>query len=501
MAKASHFFSRRRAADRPDHPREGGWGIVVVIAAHLSMAIQWGFQRTGSVLYLSWKEDFAINDKETAAVQSVSSSLSYLSGLISGVLTERLGCRVSGIIGGVLMSLGFLGSCWVTDIRQLYLTAAVVGIGTGISYNSSIVVVSEYFNRRYKIAHALVYAGVGTGSMVVPPLLQILLEGYGWRGTMMVASAIAANTVSFAAVFRPNKAPLRQKSSRQPDADQLELSVHVGMALTENPNEEITPDGSDTDSRSHPETPGELQAVQATHQARPSSQAGSIPLHSDRKHSNPAINVLRRLFVSLGLRLFARSYRFALTCVIQLQFMFAFTGFVLYLVPYAQSLDMAPTGAAFLLSILGIGSLLGCLGNGVLASRNMSTEHATMTSMVIAGVSVMLVNLNSYAIFAVASFLHGFASGFDFTVTVVLIRSFVGLSNLAIGVGFSMIFLGAGTLLGPVFAGWILDATGSSYLTVFYVLGAMFFFCAVQMLLLPLLKRVEPGVDISPADV
>ena len=69
-----------RAADRPDRPREGGWGIVVVIAAHLSLAVQLGLLRSGGVLYLSWKEEFDTNDKETALVQGIMSCLGCSSG-------------------------------------------------------------------------------------------------------------------------------------------------------------------------------------------------------------------------------------------------------------------------------------------------------------------------------------------------------------------------------------------------------------------------------------
>ena len=50
-------------------------------------------------------------------------------------------------------------------------------------------------------------------------------------------------------------------------------------------------------------------------------------------------------------------------------------------------------------------------------------------------------------------------------------------------------------------AGGMLDVTASDYPTVFYVLSSAYFICAALMLLLPLLKRVEPGFDIEPADV
>ncbi|XP_022088105.1 monocarboxylate transporter 12-B-like [Acanthaster planci] len=491
MANAADDRIERGAqAQSSDQPREGGWGIVVVVAAHLSLAIQWGFQRAGGVLYLSWKEDFDTKDKETAAVQSIFSSLSCFTGLFAGMLTDRLGCRVSGIIGGVLTSLGLFCSYWVTDIVQLYCTAAIIGIGMGICYNSIVVVVAIYFKRRYKIAHALVYAGVGTGIMAVPPLLQLLLESYGWRGTLLVASGITANSIALSALFRPNRAPVPPKSFKQPDLNHQGLTLRVRVH-PETTKEDATSGDHNSDEKSRHD---EIEVTRQAHRALPDSQTDLASVQSDPKNVNPVIIALKRVFVSLGFHLFVKSYRFTLMCAIQLESHIAYMGFVIYLVPRAQSVGVAPSNAAFLLSIFGIGSLLGRLGNGLLVSWRVSAEHVTAISMVIAGASLLLLNLEGYAIFAIASFLHGLLSGIFFTVAIVLIHQFVGVNKLAVGVGLNMIFVGIGSLTGPVFAGWILDMTDSSYQTVFYVLSAVYFICGVQMFLLPQLKRVEPGI-------
>ena len=66
----------RPADDRPYHPPEGGWGVVVVIAAHLSLAIQLSLPRSFGIMYLSFKDEFDANDKETAVVQGILTSMS-----------------------------------------------------------------------------------------------------------------------------------------------------------------------------------------------------------------------------------------------------------------------------------------------------------------------------------------------------------------------------------------------------------------------------------------
>ncbi|XP_038050207.1 monocarboxylate transporter 12-like [Patiria miniata] len=497
MAKTSTLRTRRAAEAEPDEPREGGWGIVVVIAAHLSFAIQLGMMRSPGVLYLSWQDDFGTNDRETAAVQSVFSSVSCFSVFLGGILTERFGCRISGMAGGILMTLGLLSSYWVTDFYQLYFTFSIIGAGTGISSNSAVVVVAMYFKRKYKIAHALAISGEGTGIMAAPPLLQFLLESFGWRGTLLIASAVAANSVAFCALFRPNGAT--QKSKDNLNSNQQNPAAKNGSETANMSNDEHIND--ENSRRSDDVLELEQIGLPTEHGTTANSKTGYVSLTFDTKNSNPILKLLKRLLVSLGFHLFVKSYRFVLLCAVYLEFDIPYLGFAVYLVPRAQSVGVAPSSAVILLSIFGIGNLLGRLGSGLLVSWRISAEHVTAISMLIAGVSLLLLKLESYYVFAIASFLFGFVSGFFFAIMIVLTRQFVGVRKLAVGLGFSQIFLGIGAISGPLLAGWILDLTGDSYQTVFYVGSAVCFICAVQMLLLPLLRRVEPGIDISPNDI
>ncbi|XP_038044489.1 monocarboxylate transporter 12-like [Patiria miniata] len=491
MAKSSTLRTRRGAEAQPDSPKEGGWGIVVVIAAHLSLVIQYGLLRSGGVMYLSWKEDFDTNDKETAAVQSIISSMSCFSGLPAGVLTERFGCRVSGMVGGILMFIGLLCSYWVTDIYQLYITVSIIGAGIGIGYSSAVVAVAIYFKRKYKIAHAIAISGNGMGMIAAPPIFQFLLENFGWRGTFLIASAIAANIVTLSALFRPIRATRKSGGNLHSKHQHLAVKETGDMSNDDQNSEENYRHSDDVLQTGLPAEPDKT----------PNSSTGYVSLTTDSKNSNPILKLLKRLASSLGFHLFVKSYRFFLLCVIRLEFSIAYMGLVLYLVPRAQSVGVAPSSAAILLSILGVGSLLGRLGNGLLVSWKLSAEHVTAILMALAGSSVLLLNFESYYIFAIASFLHGFATGFFYAIVIVLTRQFVGVRKLAVGVGLFLIFSGIGVILGPLLAGWILDLTGDSYQTVFYVGSAVYFICAAQLLILPLLRRVEPGIDTSPADV
>ena len=50
-----------------------------------------------------------------------------LKGPIAGVLIEHYGCRLAGMLGGVLSTTSLLCSYWVTSIGQMYLMAITIG--------------------------------------------------------------------------------------------------------------------------------------------------------------------------------------------------------------------------------------------------------------------------------------------------------------------------------------------------------------------------------------
>ena len=80
----NRLSSSSTEAREPSAAREGGWGIVVVLAAHINLAISVGFLRCSGVLYLSWRDTFDTSAKETAAVQSILSSVHGFSGKRTG---------------------------------------------------------------------------------------------------------------------------------------------------------------------------------------------------------------------------------------------------------------------------------------------------------------------------------------------------------------------------------------------------------------------------------
>ena len=93
------------------------------------------------------------------------------------------------------------------------------GIGVGLAYTSSQVVVAHHFKKSYSRANSIASSGVGLGIVVLPPFFQFCIEEYGWRGTLLFLAGIQAQVFVASLIFRtPKTKPSRTQtavSSRQ----------------------------------------------------------------------------------------------------------------------------------------------------------------------------------------------------------------------------------------------------------------------------------------------
>lgn len=72
-----------------------------------------------------------------------------------------------------------------------------------MAYLPAIVAVSFYFEKRRSLATGLAVCGSGVGTFIFAPITQILLDEYGWKGTVLIETGILLNCILCGAVFRP----------------------------------------------------------------------------------------------------------------------------------------------------------------------------------------------------------------------------------------------------------------------------------------------------------
>jgi len=77
------------------------------------------------------------------------------------------------------------------------------GVGFGLMYLPSIIVVGYYFDERRALATGIAVCGSSIGAFVFAPLMSWLLSLYGWRGANFVIAGVILNGLICGSVYRP----------------------------------------------------------------------------------------------------------------------------------------------------------------------------------------------------------------------------------------------------------------------------------------------------------
>ena len=175
-------------------PPDGGWGWVVVAAAFMVNLIADGITFSFGVIFHEFLEYFGETKATTSWIGSLFMAMPLLSGPIASFLTDRYGCRKVTIAGSILATTGFVISYFANSMGVLILTFGVLaGFGLSLCFVAAVVIVAYYFDKRRSFATGLSVCGSGIGTFIFPPLIQKLLNEYGWRGTTLILAGLFLN--------------------------------------------------------------------------------------------------------------------------------------------------------------------------------------------------------------------------------------------------------------------------------------------------------------------
>lgn len=184
-------------------PPDGGWGWVVVFASFIVNLIADGITFSFGVIFVEFLNYFGQNRGTTAWIGGLFMATPLLSGPIASFLTDRYGCRKVTICGALLASVGFIISSTANSMTVLCITFGMLaGFGLSLCYVASVVIVAYYFDKKRSFATGLAVCGSGIGTFIFAPLIQLLLDEYGWRGTTLILAGLFLNLIVCGALMR-----------------------------------------------------------------------------------------------------------------------------------------------------------------------------------------------------------------------------------------------------------------------------------------------------------
>jgi len=178
------------------------YGYVVVLAAFFIVLLMFGTLYTFGVFFKPVSTEFDWTSAATSGAFALYMILHGALYIVTGRLNDRFGPRMVMTACGLFLGLGYLLMSQISAIWQLYLFyGVIIGIGMSGGFVPLVSTVSRWFVKRRGLMTGIVLAGIGMGTVIMPPVASWLISTYGWRTSYMMIGIIALVFIVLAAQF------------------------------------------------------------------------------------------------------------------------------------------------------------------------------------------------------------------------------------------------------------------------------------------------------------
>lgn len=104
---------------------------------------------------------------------------------VGSYINDRFSYRFTAILGSLSGIIGFFLASLSSKLWMMYLTFGVLsGFGHTMIYNSSYLMILQYFVKRRSVAVGIVASAPAIGMFVMTQITQSLLNTFGWQGAL-----------------------------------------------------------------------------------------------------------------------------------------------------------------------------------------------------------------------------------------------------------------------------------------------------------------------------
>jgi MFS family permease len=196
-----------------------------LIAVSAGLICFMGFASRGAfgIFFVEMLKEYPWDRASLAGVYSVGMLVMGFGGALAGSLSQKLGPKRYFFLGGTVLGLTFVLASQAQTLTQIYLTYGLLGgvslamLGLGPTQG----LVARWFETQRGLAIGLVAAGLGAYPLLAP-LVQVVVEAFGWRRGMIYLGVLSFLIVTALGVFvikeppgetsRPAKGPTEQAS-------------------------------------------------------------------------------------------------------------------------------------------------------------------------------------------------------------------------------------------------------------------------------------------------
>lgn len=426
---------------RPPHIFYGWWvvfgsGAIVFVAAGTFF---YGF----SAIFGPLVDEFGWSHASISLGFSMRTEVGGLFAPLVGYLVDRMGPRKLLTAGVIAVGLGFLWMSRVDSLWTFYGAIIVIALGMG-SCGGLVghVAISNWFERKRGRALAVVAVGPGASGIMVM-VLAWLISLFGWRDALAI----------MAVVIWATGIPLAMLVRRRPE------------------DYGLVPDGE----------PAPAPAASAE-DISPKSREPLAPGAPEGLTMREALRTRAFWFLALA---FAATW-------------FGTTAIVVHQIPALEHAGFSRGLAASMVTLTTVLSLGGRLGFGWLA--DLRDKRLVLAGAFLVQAAGILVFAFANAWWHLVLFLALYPAGYGGMIPVrpALQAEYFGRRALGVIMGFTFTITSVGTVVGPVFVGWMYDISQSYRLA--FMATALLSLAAMPLVLsMPRPQRLEAGRELSSA--
>jgi len=418
-----------------------GWWIV--LGCTIAFSLSGGFYFYGfSNFFMPIIKEYGWSRAVVSGAFSLSRIEGGLLGPVGGFLVDKFGPRKMMISGVILMGAGFFLLSRIDSLIAFYLVFILcIAVGSTLGlHQASVVAVVNWFIKKRGTALGIGLSGVGLGGLLVPVIAWFIVQ-YGWRPAAIITGLLL-----------------------------YLIGIPVALVMRHRPEQYgYLPDG---ETREEDITREEPEIAQA-----------------DR----PVFSALTEERVSTGDTYFTPRQALRTTIFWLLALIFGLRGLVIsavvvHQIPFLTGLGISHQLAATMLGTLAMISIVGRVGFGRLGDIFDKRYVMAICLALIALGCFILANTQTW--WHVIPFLIIYSPGYGGGAALVhAIRAeYFGRQHFGTIMGFMDLAQMFGIVLGPVFAGWVFDVTGS-YRIAFITFAIA---AAIAMLLILFARRPSP---------
>ena len=174
-----------------NYEEDGIWSWVVCLCAFVTNAIVFGVDFSFGEILGTILKDFNSTEADVALIGSLHSSVQCFSASLSSIMGERFGFCPIICVGVLIFSLSFAVSITSTSITLLTVYYGFLGgFGMGLIYAPGCIICSLYFTKKKALATGIASIGCGVGIALISQAMNVINQGYGWKGCAILLAAI-----------------------------------------------------------------------------------------------------------------------------------------------------------------------------------------------------------------------------------------------------------------------------------------------------------------------